>query len=413
MAITFEIQDPIGVISVENFDIQPGLPDEITLKEITIVESLLSPAIQVAATLQSNIYNPPGKNFDQFKNQEMSFTLIRRGNELNPPSMTVRQQCYRLDHRDFVAVNIGNAEEMTFHAIDQTVLNDAQSLVSKSWKCTRPSEVVSNVLNECLEASETKVGSADPARDYIAENIHPFQVIAQQAQVALDGDDPSFVHFMTLNERTGAGVHHFESLKSMTQGSSIATYEYGDSVWTGGPYGGGYQNKFVALSFSFPCDFDYLSDLLNGIDENGQNKNSGAFINQVFKQMFGMTEGGGGFSNHCGLGGFNYKEGISNQATAEQQNSCNLDVESHLLKRQARMGLLERDKIALRIVVPWNPDLHAGKLITLNWKNKLDGSKVYGSGDYLISSLMHTIKFGGFSTTTLDCVSKTVGQGVV
>jgi hypothetical protein len=407
MAISFKIQDPIGIISVDDFDIQPGLPDEITVKEINIVESLLSPAVQVSATIQSNLYKPSGKDFDQFKNKEMSFTLSR---DTDKKRMKVSQQCYRLDNRDFALGNVGNAEEMTFHAIDKTVLKDAQTLVSKSWKCTKPSEVVSNVLDECLEADETEVKSADPARDYIAENIHPFQVIAQQSQVALDGDDPSFVHFMTLNPDSGKGVHHFESLKSMTEGDSIETYQYGDSVWTGG---GGYQNKKVALSFSFPCDFDYLSDLLNGLDENGENKNSGAFINQVFKQIFGMSEGGGGFTGHCGMGGHNFKEGISNKSTAQQQNSCNIDVESHLLKRQARMGLLEKDKIALRIVVPWNPQLHAGKLITLEWQNKLDKSKVYGSGDYLISSLMHTIKFGGFSTTTMDCVAKSVGQGVV
>lgn len=411
MAITFDIQDPIGIISVQNFDIGGSLPENMTLRELNIVESLLNPAVQVSATLQSDLYTPSGKDFDSLKNKEMSVTLIRRDRNGGGISdrMTIKQQCYRLDQRNFVAVNVSNAEEMTFHAIDKTVLKDAQTLVSKSWKCTQPSQVVENVLNECLEADETEVKNAEPARDYIAENIHPFQVIAQQAQVALDGDDPSFLHFMTLNEQSGKGVHHFESLKSMTDGSSIATYVYGD---TGGS-GGGYQTKNVALSFSFPCDYDYLSDLLNGLDENGEDKNSGAFYNKVFKQIMGMSSGGGGFSGHCGMGSHNYKEGLSNKSTAEQQNSCNLDVESHLLKRQARMGLLEKDKIALRIVVPWDPKLHAGKIIKLDWKNRFDQSKVYGSGEYLISSLMHTIKFGGFATTTLDCVSKTVGQGVV
>lgn len=78
------------------------------------------------------------------------------------------------------------------------------------------------------------------------------------------------------------------------------------------------------------------------------------------------------------------------------------------------MGLLEKDKIALRITVPWDPTLHAGKVITFEWKNNLDNqSDVYGYGDYLISSLMHTVRMGGYSTTTMDCVATTVGQGIV
>ena len=405
MAITFEIEDPVGPISVKNFDIGGSIPDNITIREINMVESLLAQSLQTSATLQSAIYDPSGKNFDLFKNQPLTFQLIRKnGSE----SMIVNQQVYRMDNRDFMPVNVGQTEEFTIHACDKTLMEDTKSLVSRSWKCTTPDKIVSHVLDQCVKASQTKIGSAQPARDYIAENIHPFQVISQQAQVALDGDDPSFLHFMTYDSNSGEGVHHFESLKSMTQGRSIATYNYGET----GKLGGGYQNKNVPINFSFPCDFDYLADLLNGV-ENGRGKNSIATINPVFK-LFGMKmDGGGGGSDGCGIGAFNYKVATTNLGTSEQQNSCNIDVEGHLLRRQARMALLEKDKIALRITVPWNPNLHAGKIITLNWPNKIKGGIVYGTGEYLISSLMHTIKFGGFSVTTMDCVSKSVGEGVV
>lgn len=85
-----------------------------------------------------------------------------------------------------------------------------------------------------------------------------------------------------------------------------------------------------------------------------------------------------------------------------------------LLKRQARMALLEQDKIALRLVVPWQPQLHAGEVIELVLYNKDDDTQTllnYGSGKYLIVSMTHNLKLGGFSTTTMDCVSTTVGQG--
>jgi hypothetical protein len=78
------------------------------------------------------------------------------------------------------------------------------------------------------------------------------------------------------------------------------------------------------------------------------------------------------------------------------------------------MALLERDKIALRLTVPWNPIYNAGKVIKINLKNDQDSSILnYGSGNYLIVSLIHTIRSGGYSTITMDCVSQTVGQGEV
>ena len=98
--------------------------------------------------------------------------------------------------------------------------------------------------------------------------------------------------------------------------------------------------------------------------------------------------------------------------TAKQQNSCETNVEKYLLKRQARMALLERDKVALRMTVPWNPWLHAGSVITLDWKDP-KGNPVYGSGTYLISSMQHIVKLGGFSVTSLDCVSTSVAGGIV
>ena len=104
---------------------------------------------------------------------------------------------------------------------------------------------------------------------------------------------------------------------------------------------------------------------------------------------------------------------ITNYNSAKDQDSCNTDVESHLLLRQARMSLLEEDKIALRLTVPWNPILHAGKMIEVYMPNKgTEKFDNFGTGLYLIHSLTHTIKNGGYATTTMDCVSRSVGGGI-
>jgi hypothetical protein len=70
----------------------------------------------------------------------------------------------------------------------------------------------------------------------------------------------------------------------------------------------------------------------------------------------------------------------------------------------------------LRITVPWVPFLNVGKIITLKLPNKRDETGTtlnYGSGDYLITALKHHLPRRQPATITMDCVSKTVGQGVV
>lgn len=414
--INTETSSGRGLVDIVGFDIggvdSPEMYNN-TIKEIVLGESLLTPGLQTSVTMQSAIYQPIGKNFDKFKNKTLSFSLrFNDYNDASRPPLTVSQQIYRLDNRHFMPLNVGQTEEFTIHACDSTLLENEKKLVSKSWSCTRPSEIVEYVLNSCVGADQVDVEQADPARDYIAENIHPFQVIAQQTNVALaSGSDPSFVHYMTYKSYSGASVptHHFRSLKSLTQQGAIMQFQQSETGLVGG---GNYGNAGAVINFMFPCDFDYLTDLMNGIDENGQNKNSLAVFNEKNKSMslLGNQSMGG-----CqGIGGYNFKIAMTNKGTERQQNSCNLDVENHLLLRQARMALLEKDRVALRITVPWNSNLSAGKVIGLSWQNKYNTSTpVYGSGEYLIVSLMHTIKLGGFSTTTMDCVSKTVGGGVV
>ena len=91
-------------------------------------------------------------------------------------------------------------------------------------------------------------------------------------------------------------------------------------------------------------------------------------------------------------------------------------AKEYLLKRQARMGLLDKNKVALKLTVPFNASLNVGKVIKVKLYNKeLLPNQVerYGSGDYLILNMFHHIVNGGFSVTTMECVSTTVGRGEV
>ena len=399
---------------------------QVTCKEVSCTESLLTPGLQTSATFQSQTYkNDVFKNWDAIKNKPMTITMEDGyGNQ-----MSLQQTVYRMDGREFHPVNISQVEEFTVHACDQSLLDDAKKLVSKYWKCTTPSKIVEEVLGTCLNIQNTYIQTAEPARDYAAEMIHPFQVIAQQANVALDGDDPSFVHYMTYSNRAqGANfmqggsywqpTHNFRSLTHLARQAPRYTFFHSETGLAGGA---DYNNEKYrtpnafnrpAIQFMFPCDFDLLSDLLNGVDEQGQNINAGSFMNAMDMAAGFLTGGGGGRMQMCAPNG-NFKQSLTNKGSAGQQNGCPSNVEQHLLKRQARMGLLEKDKVALRMIVAWNPYISVGDVISLTWKDKDRGQDLYGSGDYLVASLTHRVQKGGYATTTLDCVSNTVGQGIV
>ena len=146
-----------------------------------------------------------------------------------------------------------------------------------------------------------------------------------------------------------------------------------------------------------------LSDILNGIGPQGQNYNSVRTFNAVsgICDAIGSVLGGEG-ANIC--------RAMTNLGTSQQQNSCDSEIEKWALLRQARMSLIEKDKITFRVTVPWSPWLHVGNVFHFHWGNKYDDTtQVYGTRDYLIVNLTHNIQFGGYAVTTLDCIANTYG----
>jgi hypothetical protein len=410
---TAQSNDPLNLVSAA-ISLGGQVPPDVTVKEVIIGESLLNPSAHVAVTLQSLIYTPQsvesryfntfeGKNWTQFKCKPLDlFVTDEAGNR----TMKVSQKIYRCDNRRFASTNTGQVEELTLHAIDESILKDAETVWEKSWKCSTPSAVVKEALNK-IKATDIDVDQAGPARPYVAESIHPLQVIQQQANVALhNGSDPSFVHYMTIDHTTGKSIHHFKSLTKLSKAAPYQIYA-SDTAITGrqgfsDPINTRYNR---ALSFNFPCDFDALTDILNGISCDGQVMNQTRTMNL----SNGVADAVG-----QGLSIANKLFSLTNLGTAEQHKSCETGVEKYLHLRQARMALLDRDKIALRITIPWTPTLHAGDKIMFNWNNRYDESmRVYGTGEYIVAHLTHNIQFGGFAVTNLDCIANTLGKAGV
>jgi len=391
------------------------LLDELTPIEVVCGESILTPGLQTSIKLHTHkftTYEGRGdiKNFDEFRGRIMTINL-------NKPSlkdfgikseMTISHPIYRMDKRKLYN---NNTDEFYLHLTHKTLLEDAVSLMTKLWKCKTPSQVVEDVLRGCIGASLVDIEPSNYRRDYEANNIHPYQVIAQQANAALHAgnDSPSFLHYMTYEIGSGDGIHHFESLDRMVAREPLFS---GNNHPRGGKFYfseiegvDSFGDPFGMITHSFPCDFDLLTDLMNG-SNNGQTIGSYVGVNQVL----GTTSHFGQNLDFCNKGVTVPKAGLSNWATAKRQNMCPDYAHLFAQKRQARMALIEQDKIALRMTVPWNPELHAGQTIYLELLNKLRPElPIYGNGKYLIHSLTHNIKQGGYATTTIDCVSQSVG----
>lgn len=387
---------------IVGFSAHPLLSN-MTPMEVILGESLINFGLQTSVRVHNAFQEIPIKPLDPFKAATVGIELERPilGVYGLPTQLNVAQTVYRLESRKLINNNI---EEFVLRACDPTLLKDAETLVSKSWKCTPPSAVVAEML-ACVGATATDVEPSCCPRDYIAESIHPFQVISQQGDAALINNDPSFIHYMTYEN---GGTHKFRSLNSLCTQGPVMEYYYDEVGITAG---GGYNNPSLIMTHSFPCDFDLLSDLLNGLGPDGSSMSTVLSFNPFTKNL-----GIGGTNNQlgCAKGSTILSMAMTNAGSEKDQKSCPDYSQFFALERAAKLGLLEQDKIALNMTVPFNPILNVGKVIRLTLNNKDDRNQLnYGSGDYLIHSLTHNIKYGGFATTTLDCVSTTVGGGVV
>jgi hypothetical protein len=407
---TAQSNDPRSQVSA-SVDLSGAVLEDVTVKEVIIGESLLNPSAYSAVTLQSAMYVRP-TNWNFFRCQPITINIKdNSGNAAR--TMTVNQKVYRCDNRKFTTTNTGQIEELTLHSIDQSILNDAETIWEKSWQCSTPGSVVNEAFQKIgATKSIFSQGGTGPGRPYVAESIHPLQAIQQQANVALyNGNDPSYLHYMTIREQTGENIHNFRALGELMS-SQHTPYDIvaADTAVSGGKsfsdaYVGSFANLPLrtAVTFSFPCDYDVLSDILNGINCDGRNMND--------VRTFNLASGDMASAMGAVTQAANIFKSLTNLGTAQQQNTCETNVEKYLQKRQARMAMLEKDKIAFRVTLPWSPWLHVGGQVNFLWINRYDVSrKQYGSGKYLILHMTHNIQYGGYATTTLDCIANTFGR---
>jgi len=371
---------------------------ETPVQQIIQSESILSPSPYSLVSVMATAHTDPSRNWDLLKGATLTVTS-KNPNIGGGQIFTTNQTIYRLENRVAHVTN-SYLEQFDFLGTDVSVLFNAERRISNYFQCQSPSQVAAYAL-QCLGVTNMEIEPSGPSRDYQAANIHPFQVLAEQADVALaGGTDPSFLHFATLEG--GTSTHHFKSVRAMTKESPVWRFRTADS--------GGREllsNPGNILHFSFPCDFDLLGDLMNGMTLNG-----GYSASTIAMNPFTGTASliGGGMQECGGIGGALVN---SVQTDTGSTDTCGTTPEDYTSLRQARLSLIQPDKIALAITVPYNPLIHVGDMIECIFVNRITLKDNYGSGEYLIVNLTHTLKAGGYGVTSLDLVSNSVGVGVV
>ena len=385
----------IDTIDIEG--VGRAITDEASLVEVYLSETLLSPTLQTTVTVQDTV--AINKNLDSYKSQFLNLSLYNPNIDF---TLRVKQPIYRIENRKLINYH---TEGYQLQACDDTLLNNAKKRMSSFYKCTNPKAVVSEALN-CIDAKKIDFGQMPPVnvRNYQPNNIHPFQVVSEQADYSITPDgDPSYLHWMTYRD---LGTHNFKSLRELTMNPTVWTYQYNDKG-----FDEQIKDPHNIMQYEFPCEFDVLSDIMNGL---GAGKGFEPSITAMNMFSSGSHVVNNTIGNYCcgGIGGVMHASTFTNNGSHED-DGCETNVEQYLHIRPSRMALLQRDKISLKIIVPFNPTLHAGDMIEVNFIAKRDGSKDYGSGDYLIVNLSHNIKTGGYGISTFECVSRTVGYGEV
>lgn len=399
--LTKEWYDQTSWVTPQVEGVSDTFMNEVTFQEITMMESLLSPSIETTYQMQAPIHEGDGvsfKNWDEFKGARITLKYTNPNITTDPFQFT--QMIYRMENRQNMKEGV---ETFMLRSCDQTVINNQRRRMAKQYDCETPSTVVVDALH-CIGAGGD-VEEANPTRRYIAENLHPFQVIADQADVALSStNDPSFVHYMTYED---GGKHNFRSISGLVKQPTVWNYTQADAG-----FGDFVLNPYNILSYEFPCDFDLLTDILNGINDDGSVSASLTAVNTWTGQGH-VVDG-----DLTACGGMGEALNAENESDDSTDNGCGVQVEKYHLKRMARIALIQPDKIALRMVVPFNPKLHSGNMITATFPvrplpGQVATAEDYGSGDYMIVSLKHVLGFNGNGITIIDAVSESVGQGIV
>ncbi len=312
-------------------------------------------------------------------------------------------------------------ESYVLYFCSEELLLSEQYKISKRYRDSLISDIVSDVLTNYLKVPSNKKGTIETTYgkyDFIIPTLKPFDAINFVTSYARPNPQNPGADMLFYEDKNGFQYRSLQSLMKQTSyytytykpkninsgdlntdAHNVLTYEFLDSFDTlNGITSGTFANQLISLNVltrtKKVTNFDYTvyqqqAKLLNsyGIIDNSTNRN-GDNLGQASQSMLKLI-----FSNF---------DSGSNSYVAGVPGASGNDIyaETFIPYRTAQLALANYTR--LRISVPGDCNLTVGRVLTFNLSSrnlKNNGAlDKYYSGNYFITGVRHLIDLTSFRT---------------
>ena len=312
-------------------------------------------------------------------------------------------------------------ESYVLYFCSEELLLSEQYKISKRYRDSLISDIVSDVLTNYLKVPNNKSGTIETTYgkyDFIIPTLKPFDAINYVTNYARPNPQNPGADMLFYEDKNGFQYRSLQSLMRQpsyytytykpknidskdlnTDTHNVLTYEFLDSFDTlNGITSGTFANQLISLNpltrSKKVTNFDYTvysrqAKLLNlyGIIDDSTNRN-GDNLGQASQSMLKLI-----FSNF---------DSGSNSYVAGVPGASGNDIyaETFIPYRTAQLGLANYTR--LRISVPGDCNLTVGRVLTFNLSSRNLANKgaldKYYSGNYFITGVRHLIDLTSFRT---------------
>lgn len=352
---------------------------------------------------------------------EIDFGKVKTGS--NDTNQMFR--VYKLGNR--VPSGNMNSEVYTLFFCSEELMLSEQIKISKSFKGTKISDIISNILTDKLKVTSKqieKIEETSGVYDFIIPKLKPFEAISWLSNYARPKATGAFGSDMLFFETKNG--FNFRSLQSLFKQEIYTTYKHepknlDDKTQT-------FQEKTInVLDYQISKPYDMLNEINSGtlsnrlisIDPLTRSYNVTDFDYSKFKNQAKTLNDGAPtneLKNRLGKTENNSYDGVLKVSTGNslQQNipyikekqgvAKDVFVESYIPNRTAQISLANYTTI--KATIPGDPGITAGRTVQFNLlslapsdKKELDD---FYSGKYLVTAVRHIITSAGSYQTVLE-----------
>jgi hypothetical protein len=419
-----------GTVNLLPYMIELSLFEDIYSSTIS-GEVLISDAIGIISNYRLN-----GTEFIQVQ--------LQKSTE-DPRTISRNYRVYKIGKR--VTGDNNDYEVYSLNFCSEEFLISEQYRLSKSFPQTKISDVITSILTDYVKVGNKKLAieETDGPHDFVLPNKKLFETINWLSTYAKSKKSSFYGDMLFFENSEG---YFFNSLQSLYGQDSYQTFKFDPKNITDQNMNQKITNAsdFEVLSF-----FDVLSAISNGtfanklitIDPLLRTSNTDIVFNynDYFKQSVKMNKGPliNNYKNRLGqtlydrepttpaglemgtlrLASTNKEERknayVTSQKGGADSASNDIYIEKYLTNRVAQLAIANYMKI--KITVPGDPGLSAGKTVTFNTFQIQPSSysqsgerplDPFYSGKYLVSAVRHIVKNSSY-ITVLELCKESVG----